>query len=618
VGPPETRKIPVLFAVATLLPIAALCWLSMWTLEQDRALEGQRRLDRLEVIAARVMLEIEQDLQLLEAKLASGGGIRFRPRSIATDDAQPLLFRPDLPSVSVLSPPQLTEADQHEERQPLRSIETYRRIAADGGDPNRGEALMRLGGLLRRLRRFDDALRAYAALEGLGAQPVAGGQPAVLVAKEGRAKTFLESGDRARLREEAVALARALNSGGWLIDRLSFEMYQHDMIEAWGGPPADRQAFQRADAVAELWRLWQRGDLPSRDRRFVSSREPAALAVWVAGSEGPVLAILTSEQLRARWQPLWESRGLTAAISRRDGTPVFGSVSDGIELSAPEMRRLPFVVAFAAGSDGAISDDSIRRRGIVAGVALACMLMIAVSYGLYRMTTRELLLARQQSDFVAAVSHEFRTPLTSMRHLLDLLTTRGVTDEGRKVHYYDLLSGETDRLRRMVETLLSFGRIDALAQVWNMEPVDVNDLVHRIGAEFSRQNGTHPLSIEVALGLPPLRGDVEALTRALTNLLENAAKYSTDDSPIRLFARLQGATVILGVQDHGIGIPRSEQGPIFEKFVRGDEAKRAGIRGLGVGLALVKRIAEAHGGRVRLTSEVGQGSTFTLVLPVTG
>ena len=613
----ETRKIPVLFAVATLLPIAALCWLSVRTLEQDRALEGQRRRERLEVTAARVMLDIERDLQLLEARLASGDGIRFRHQSIVSDGAEALLFRPDVPSVPLFSPAPLTEAEQQEERQPLRSIEAYRRIAADAVDPNRGEALMRLGGLLRRQRRFDDALRAYAALEGLGALPVAGGLPAVLVAKQGRAKTFLESGDRARLREEAFAFARALHRGGWLIDRTSFELYQHDMIEPWGGPAADTEAFQRADAVAELWRLWERGDLPSRGRRFVSSREPAALAVWVAGSEGPVAAALTSEQLRARWQPLWESRGLAATISRRDGTPLFGTVSDGIELSAPETRRLPFIVAFAANSAGAISNDSVRRRGIVGGVAMACMLMIAVSYGLYRMTTRELLLARQQSDFVAAVSHEFRTPLTSMRHLLDLLVTRGVTDEERKVHYYGLLSGETDRLRRMVETLLSFGRIDASAQVWNMEPVDVNDLVHRIAAEFSREHGTHSLSIEVARGLPPLRGDVEALNRAVTNLLENAGKYSAADSPIHLSARAHGGAVLISVQDHGIGIPRAEQTRIFEKFVRGEEAKRAGIRGLGVGLALVKRIAEAHGGSVRLTSEAGGGSTFTLVLPGT-
>jgi hypothetical protein len=196
VGPPETRKIPVLFAVATLLPIAALCWLGLRTLDLDRALERQRQRDWLQLTAARVILDIEQDLQLLEAKLAGGGGIRFRPRSIATDDAQPLLFRPDLPPAGVSSSPQLDKAEQQEGRQPLRSIEIYRRIAADGANPDRGEALMRLGGLLRRLRRFDDALRAYAALEGLGTLPVAGGQP--------HAKNLLISNDPGELQVRIV------------------------------------------------------------------------------------------------------------------------------------------------------------------------------------------------------------------------------------------------------------------------------------------------------------------------------------------------------------------------------------------------------------------------------
>jgi two-component system sensor histidine kinase KdpD len=203
-----------------------------------------------------------------------------------------------------------------------------------------------------------------------------------------------------------------------------------------------------------------------------------------------------------------------------------------------------------------------------------------------------------------------------MRHLLDLLVTRGVIDENRKSEYYGLLAGETDRLQRMVETLLAFGRIDAAAHVWTLEPLGVRDLVDSVADDFGQEIGARALVMELDADLPTIRGDREALERAVWNLLENAAKYSPGESPIRLFARREGATVVIGVQDHGRGIPVSEQQRVFQKFVRGDEAKRAGIRGVGVGLALVKRIAEAHGGRVRLTSAVGAGSTFTLVLPV--
>jgi signal transduction histidine kinase len=134
--------------------------------------------------------------------------------------------------------------------------------------------------------------------------------------------------------------------------------------------------------------------------------------------------------------------------------------------------------------------------------------------------------------------------------------------------------------------------------------------------QFRQQQGTaREVVCEMEDGLPPIRADREALSRAIWNLLENAGKYSQPDTLIRVFARRNAGTVALGVEDHGDGIALAEQGRIFQKFVRGTGAKRAGIRGVGIGLALVKRIVEAHGGSVRLESEPGRGSTFILELP---
>jgi signal transduction histidine kinase len=611
----ETRRLPILFVAATLLPIAVLCWLGVRTLNQDRDAERQRRRDRLEVAAGRVAIDIEQDLQRIEAQLADGDGIRFLPTQILTPPDEPLLYRPEVPLVSLLLSAQLSAAAQEEDRNPSDAIRAYERIATVSADSDRGDSLVALGALFRRQRRFDDALRVYADLETLGPLPVAGGQPAALVARQGRAKVFLESGDQARLREEATSFAHALRTGNWLIDRAAFELYQHEMIEPWGGPPADPRAVRRAAGVAELWHRWRRGELEARGRLFVGD-ETDALAVWLGAPAAPVLAMFGSDELVARWRSLWESRGLTVAVARPDGRSVFGTAAGGLTLS-PNTTRLPFVLS-VGGVSARASEDEFRRRVVIGGVALACLLMIAASYGLYRVTTRELLLARQQSDFVAAVSHEFRTPLTSMRHLLDLLIRKGVTDEGRKDHYYGLLAGETDRLQRMVETLLSFGRIDAGAHVWKLEPLDVSELITAAADAFRGEFGTRPLLTEFEGELPIIQGDREALSRAVWNLLENAAKYSPAQSPIRLFAQRHATTVVIGVEDRGLGIPVAEQQRVFQKFIRGDEAKRAGIRGVGVGLALVKRIAEAHGGSVGMTSEVGSGSTFTLVLPVAG
>jgi signal transduction histidine kinase len=207
-----------------------------------------------------------------------------------------------------------------------------------------------------------------------------------------------------------------------------------------------------------------------------------------------------------------------------------------------------------------------------------------------------------------------------MRHLTELLASNSVPTESRKAQYYELLSRETERLHRMVESLLSFGRIEAGAYAWHLEPVEPSEFVPRVVEEFRQepQASGRELLCEIEQDLPPIQADRKALSRALWNLLENAGKYSEPSSAIRVFAQCSGRSVLLGVEDHGSGITPAEQGRIFQKFTRGAEAKRAGIRGVGVGLALVKRIVEAHGGSVRLTSELGRGSTFILELPCHG
>jgi signal transduction histidine kinase len=245
------------------------------------------------------------------------------------------------------------------------------------------------------------------------------------------------------------------------------------------------------------------------------------------------------------------------------------------------------------------------------------VLVLAAAYGLFRTTTRELALARQQAEFVSAVSHEFRTPLTSMRHLTDLLANRGVTSDERRRHYNELLAHETERLHRMVESLLSFGRIDAGAHPWRMGTVDLRAVVDGVLGEFRRDpiGRGREVACDLDSDLPPVEGDAEALGRAIWNLLENAAKYSTPGTPIRIVARREGGAVLVGVIDRGAGIPPAERDRIFQRFVRGAEARRTGIRGLGIGLALVKLIVDAHGGSIDLESEPGRGSTFTLKLP---
>jgi signal transduction histidine kinase len=243
--------------------------------------------------------------------------------------------------------------------------------------------------------------------------------------------------------------------------------------------------------------------------------------------------------------------------------------------------------------------------------------MLAAAFGLLRATTRELALARQQSDFISVVSHEFRTPITSMRHLTELLVTQSVTSAERKAQYYELLARETERLHRMVESLLSFGRMQAGSYAWKLELTNTAAVVRAAVDEFRRdpQKSSREIACDVADDVPPIQADREAMTRAICNLLDNAVKYSEPGTSIRVAARADAMSVRISVEDRGAGIPVEEQSNLFDRFVRGSHARSAGIRGIGIGLALVKSVAEAHGGTVLLASEPGHGSTFTLVIP---
>jgi signal transduction histidine kinase len=609
------RRLPVLLLAAIVIPLAGLGWLGLRTVQQERELEGQRLRERLEVASARVALEIERRLQVVEEELARGVGVQFRPNGVESSNSLRVLFQPvespiEMPPVGPLAAAEIEEFQRHN----LPAAEAaYRRIALTSADATKVIALAGLARVQRLQKQYERALDAYDELERLGAVPLAG-QPAALVARQGRVKTLEAAADQDRLRSEVHNLSRALASGDWRIDRPTFEMYR-EMVARWNGPPPPTDAVARTEAIIELWHSWRRGDLGTRGRRMWLADPVAALAVWGGNSERLTVWLATTSELQTSWQPIWQAQNLSVAISDVEGRLLMGMPGVRAVTLSPSDTRLPFILS--ASTTQANEPDRGRHRVLAIGLMLAFGVTLAAAYALYRTTTRELSLARQQADFVAAVSHEFRTPLTSMRHLTELLESRAVVSEERKSHYYQLLARETERLHRMVESLLTFGRMDLHAYNWQLEPAEVERIVTGIVEEFRSSSIAEGRQVycEVEGHLPVIRADREALSRALWNLLENAAKYSAARAPIHVFARQQANEVLVGVRDEGTGIPQGEQRRIFQKFVRGSDATRSGIRGVGIGLALVTRIVEAHGGSVHLESEPGRGSTFTLVLP---
>ena len=235
-----------------------------------------------------------------------------------------------------------------------------------------------------------------------------------------------------------------------------------------------------------------------------------------------------------------------------------------------------------------------------------------------RSTAKELKLARMQSEFVSTVSHEFRTPIMSIRYLGELLQRGRVRNEEKKQEYYDTITEESKRLGRLIENTLDFSKIEAGMKKYSFEQTDVEEILAEAETYFQKKflDTKFVLENDIQDSLPLVKGDKEAITRALLNLLDNAAKYSGESRKIILRACSKEDFIFLEVEDFGKGIPDHEQKKVFEKFYRSESLQDSPIKGSGIGLTLVAHTTRAHGGEVLLESKEGKGTKITIKLPI--
>jgi signal transduction histidine kinase/tetratricopeptide (TPR) repeat protein len=272
---------------------------------------------------------------------------------------------------------------------------------------------------------------------------------------------------------------------------------------------------------------------------------------------------------------------------------------------------------YRSGAGTAERQFRLRRTIYVLSLAAVIAALFFGGFLAIRSTAKELRLAKLKSDFTATVSHEFRTPLMSIRYMAELLLRGRVRDEARKQQYYETITGESERLSRLVENLLDFSKIEAGVKEYRMEETDIAALAADVAGRFRQQAAfkDFTLETEIADGLPLIRADKDALGRAVLNLLDNAVKYSGGNPRVTLRVWSAEDAVNFQVEDHGIGIAKTEQKKIFEKFYRSESALQSSVKGSGIGLPLVEHVVRAHGGTVLLESEPGKGTRVTIRLP---
>lgn len=376
-------------------------------------------------------------------------------------------------------------------------------------------------------------------------------------------------------------------------DDVRFPMLRAERLAAEVAGRADRPAEStlRRSPLPEVWQV------AITDRR--------ALALFNADSLGKLLRP-ASQTLPANTQ--------VALLPPAAEEP-------GAFVSMPAGKTLPGWTLALLLNEPKIFDAAARHRtaayfwaGILIVVAVVILGALAT-----RSMRRRLALARLKNDLVATVSHELKTPLASMRVLIDTLLDSDRLNEQTTREYLQLISGENERLSRLIHNFLTFGRLEQRKDTFELSPCPANQIVDA-AVDAVRERFNAPgctFEVQAESHLPNVLADADALTTALVNLLDNAWKYSDDIKHVVLRATSENGRVVFAVQDNGIGIAARETKRIFESFYQVDQRLSRSSGGCGLGLSIVQSIVSAHEGTVFVTSEAGRGSKFTISIPVT-
>jgi signal transduction histidine kinase len=265
--------------------------------------------------------------------------------------------------------------------------------------------------------------------------------------------------------------------------------------------------------------------------------------------------------------------------------------------------------------------DDLARDSFWHAAGLTVLVLLVLLFGIaltIRATDREARLAQAKSNFVSNVSHELKTPLSLISLFSEILELGRVNTEEKKTEYYRIIHHESRRLHKTINNILDFSKIEAGRKTYEFANGDMAEVIENVLSSYRYQiiNGGFDVQTNMPPSLPPVLIDRDAMSQAISNLVDNAIKYSAGVKQLSITTKTLVSKLAIEIADRGIGIPHAEQAKVFEKFYRVGNGLVHDVKGSGLGLSLVKHIVEAHKGRISVESEVGKGSRFTILLPL--
>lgn len=319
----------------------------------------------------------------------------------------------------------------------------------------------------------------------------------------------------------------------------------------------------------------------------------------------------------------WET--ISVGVLNRQNQTVFrsslyGEHEDGAAFTRGNLNLV--FAGFAVLMSGGPPINDWAGSSLLFNIVLSLVLAMTLTAGMLftlRTASHEMQVSQMKNDFVSNVSHELRTPLASIRVFGELLRLGRIKDEGKVREYGAFIETESRRLTQLINNILDFSKIETGHKSYNMESTDIRDVMTRVLKVFEvrlQDKGPVLNYDEGAVAPPMITIDPDAVGQAVFNLVDNAVKYGADSESIEIKLAMENESLAVSVKDYGIGIPREEQEKIFDRFHRISTNLVHDVKGSGLGLSIASHVVSAHGGRIDVESEVGEGSLFTIRLPL--
>lgn len=636
---PERQLVVLMISVSL-----ALTGVTVWAVAaQGRALYARERSDLVSAAqtaaarnVARWRADLDRALDEAGRSWTAGGADEFdawtaaHPMFVltATRGDTAWAFHPYTPLAEPLPQAESTEDEEEERTDLLEMMRDFRSLAGSPDPLTRAGALLawaaaeqQLGHPLAAARIFADAANLLRATPHLARF--------AFRAEVSRIESLLAAGDYNRAAETMRTFLRSLtvdHPGRLGADELALLTDQMERL-------ADHADEELRAALATLrQRAVRREDIAESVRQLLAARalqgpreqgaseildmhtsggEPIVVVVFeVADGVRGALVMRAAELLARYWLPIPEDAGWAVVLPDR-ATARAPLAALGREFAGAEIVLTPETTA-------RLQRLWRRQLGVVGAVGLALVgAWAAVIWMMMRVLGRQRELARLQARFVADVSHELKTPLALIRLLAETLADGRVRDAKRITDYHETITRESERLTMLLDNILDLGRIQSGRKRYEFGDCDVGEIARQAWTLFERQfeNEGFTTELNVEPRLPKIRADAMALQQVIVNLLQNAYRYAGSEKFIRLSVRREGYVIMINVEDHGIGMSRTELNRLGESFYRAEDARVRQQRGTGLGLSIANHIVTAHGGKIEVQSRPGEGSTFTVWIP---